>query len=132
MTRRLLMPLILPVLALSGCRWPGPAASPSAPCSPPAGGRCAADVAWSAPIHLTPGGMRLHGDVGCGGVLHATETSDRVTITLHVGAVPAGAMSCAVVDVGVRLGAPLGSRSVVDGVSGRTVRVVRGPEPSRR
>jgi hypothetical protein len=36
-----------------------------------------------------------------------------------------GSMSCAVPDLGVRLASPLGDRTVVDAVSGQTLRVVR-------
>jgi hypothetical protein len=134
MTRRLLLPLVLAVLALSGCAFGAAAApntaptpSPTSTCTPPAGGRCAADVAWSGAIHVSPDGQRLHGVVGCGGTLRAIETADTVTITLHVGAMGPGMMSCAMVDVGVRLARPLGSRSVVDGVSGHDVTVLRHP-----
>jgi hypothetical protein len=66
----------------------------------------------------------LHGVVGCGGSLHATENADTVTITLHVEAMGPGIMSCAMVDVGVRLAHPLGSRTVVDAVSGHDVKVL--------
>jgi hypothetical protein len=37
-----------------------------------------------------------------------------------------GSMSCAMVDVGVRLSSPLGQRTVVDAVSGKSLRVVSG------
>lgn len=121
--KHLLPVLLLTTAALSGCGAHA-ATEPTAACTPPAGGRCAADVAWSGPIQVQPGGRRLQGVVQCGGTLRATETTDRVTITLHVGAVPAGAMSCARVVVGVSLADPLGSRTVVDSVSGRTIRVV--------
>ena len=101
-----------------------PSTAPLAPvCSPPAGGRCAADVAWSGPIQVSADGRRLHGIVLCGGTLRATETSTRVSLTLHVAAVGAGAMSCARIDVAARLSQPLGSRTVVDQVSGRTIPV---------
>lgn len=136
MNRRLLLLLVLSVLALSGCASraaaspdPGPTRSPSSTCSPPAGGRCAADVAWPGAIRLSPDGQRLHGVVGCGGTLRATETTATVTITLHVGAMGPGMMSCAMIDVGVRLAQPLGSRTVVDGVSGHHVRVLPHPSP---
>jgi hypothetical protein len=75
-------------------------------------------------MHVSPDGRRLHGVVGCGGTLHATESADTVTITLHVGAMGPGMMSCAMVDVGVRLAHPLGSRTVVDAVSGHDVKVL--------
>lgn len=128
MTRRLLVPLILLLLALSGCRWQVSPESPAGTsCSPPAGGRCAADVAWRGPLVLSTDELRLHGGVGCGGTLRADETADTVTITLHVAALGPGMRSCALVDVGVRLHAPLGGRTVVDGVTGHEVRVIRHP-----
>jgi hypothetical protein len=68
-------------------------------------------------------GLRLHGVIGCGGTLNATETADQVTITLHVDAMGPGTMSCAMVDVGVQLTTPLGQRAVVDGVTGHVVHV---------
>jgi hypothetical protein len=75
-------------------------------------------------MHASPDGRRLHGVVGCGGTLHATESADTVTITLHVDAMGPGMMTCALVDVGVRLAHPLGSRTVVDAVSGHDVKVL--------
>jgi hypothetical protein len=72
---------------------------------------------------MSPDGRRLHGVVLCGGTLRATESADRVTITLHVGAMGPGMMSCAMVDVSVRLATPLGDRTVVDGVTGQVVHV---------
>ena len=98
---------------------------------PPAGGRCAADVAWPGAIQLSRDGTRLHGVVLCGGTLRATETGSTVSITLHVGAMGPGTMSCARADVGVRLIEPLGNRTVVDAVSGLRVQVVpvHHPEP---
>ncbi|MGY2873168.1 hypothetical protein ACVW00_000358 [Marmoricola sp. URHA0025 HA25] len=109
---------------LSACGAPSHIHLGGTGCTPPAGGRCAADVAWPGPIELSADGRRLHGIVLCGGTLHATETSHRVTVGLHVGAMGAGTMSCARVDVGVRLAAPLASRTVVDAVSGAVLRVV--------
>jgi hypothetical protein len=128
MNRRLLLPLLLLVVAVSGCASHAatprvdPTPSPAS-CSPPAGGRCAADVAWPRAIHLSSDGRRLHGRLICGGTLHAVETADRVTIRLHVSAMGPGTMSCAMIDVGVRLDSPLGDRVVVDAVSGRVVHV---------
>lgn len=134
MIRRSIAPVLLLVLALSGCASHAAVAPPPHPtpgCSPPAGGRCAADVAWRGPIHLTSDGLRLHARVGCGGVLHESETADTVRIRLHVGKMPPGSMSCALLDVGVRLAAPLGNRTVVDAVTGSVVRVVPDQRTSR-
>jgi hypothetical protein len=132
MNRRLLLSLLVLVVVLSGCAShaaasprPDPTPSPAA-CTPPAGGRCAADVRWPGAIHVSADGRRLHGLIGCGGTLRATETADTVTLTLHVGAMGPGTMSCAMVDVGVRLATPLGGRAVVDAVSGTPLRVVGG------
>jgi hypothetical protein len=132
MNRRLLVPLLLLLVALSGCAShaaaaprPDPTPSPVS-CTPPAGGRCAGDVGWPGAIHVSADGRRLHGIVNCGGTLHATETAETVTLTLHVGAMGGGSMSCARVDVGVRLSSPLGQRTVVDAVSGKSLRVVGG------
>jgi hypothetical protein len=121
--RGLVVAIVLSAV-LSGCSWHCNAHVRGAPCTPPAGGRCAADVAWPGPIELSPDGQRLHGIVLCGGTLHAIETSRQVTVTLHVGAMGPGIMSCARVDIGVRLSVPLGSRAFVDGVSGTRLRVV--------
>jgi hypothetical protein len=96
---------------------------PPASCTPSPGGRCAADVAWTGRIQVSADGQRLHGLVNCGGTLHATETGDTVTLTLHVNALRPGMMSCARVDVGVTLDQPLGQREVLDGVSGRPIQV---------
>ena len=125
MTRRLLVPLLLVVLALSACGWHASAApAAGASCSPPAGGQCASDVAWSGPLLVSADGLRLHGRVGCGGTLRVAETADTVTITLHVPAIGPGMRSCALVDVGARLAAPLDGRTVVDAVSGHEVKVL--------
>lgn len=123
--------VVLLVATLAAC---GTGASGHArACVPPAGGRCAADVAWPGPIEVSADGLRLHGIVLCGGVLHAVETHERVTLRLHVGAMGPGTLSCARVDVGVRLDAPLGSRTVVDRVSGHELRVARdSAQPSPR
>jgi hypothetical protein len=115
------------VVALAGCApalhgQAGP--PPRATCTPPAGGRCAADVAW--PGHILAGsrGRLLHGVINCGGTLAVVQQSaSRVTVRLHVGAMGPGTMSCARVDVGARLSAPLGNRPVYDAVSGRRLQV---------
>jgi hypothetical protein len=127
---RRLLPLLAVLVVLSGCgtglwaehRIP---ASPSATCTPPPGGRCAADVQWPGQIMVSPGGRLLHGVINCGGTLHVvSQTADRVVVRLHVGAMGPGAMSCARVDVGTRLAQPLGRRSVYDAVTGRRLPVV--------
>lgn len=130
MNRRLLAPLLLLLVVLSACAShaataprPDPTPSPAA-CTPPAGGRCAADVPWPGTIIVSADGRRLHGVINCGGTLKATETADTVTLTLHVGAMGPGTMSCARVDVGVRLATPLDGRTVVDAVSGKSLRVL--------
>jgi len=126
MTRRILAPLLLVVLALTACHGhtsSAPQADPS--CTPPVGGQCAGDVAWRGPLKISPDGRRLHGYVGCGGTLRADETAETVTITLHVAALGPGMRTCALADVGVQLASPLGDRTVVDAVSGQQVRVIR-------
>ena len=130
MRRAIVVLVLLVAPVLSACGSVG--VKEPAACVPPAGGRCAADVAWPGPIVLSTDGRRLHGVVMCGGDLHATETRDQVTLALHVGAMGPGTMSCARVDVGVRLDAPLGSRTVVDRVSGRVLDVVRDPGAADR
>lgn len=128
--RRLAPALAVLALLLTGCGAHAaatqgkPEPSPSS-CTAPAGGRCAGDVAWHGGIALSPDGRTLHGIVLCGGTLHATESADRVELRLHVGAVPAGGMMCARVNVSVRLAEPLGSRPVYDAVSGARIPVGR-------
>jgi hypothetical protein len=111
---------------LSGCGGHVAAAPRPDPCTPPAGGRCAADVAWHGGIALSPDGRTLGGIVLCGGTLHAAESAERVEIRLHVGAVGAGGMACARVPVTVQLAEPLGGRPVYDAVSGHRIPVGRG------
>jgi len=123
-TRRLLVPLLLVMLVLSACRGPAVAPRTDASCSPPAGGRCASDLAWRDPLQISADGRRLYGGrVACGGRLRAVETADRVTVTFHVSRMGPGTMTCALVDVGVRLASPLDGRPVYDAVSGRQIRV---------
>ena len=131
--RRLLATLVLGMALLSACGGHA-AAHPQAAdsCTPPAGGRCAADVAWGRSIDVSADDRHLGGIVICGGTLRATETDDQVTVRLHVGAMGPGTMLCARVPVSVTLQRPLGTRTVVDAVSGRTLRVVGGdPDGSR-
>jgi hypothetical protein len=124
--KRLLV-VLLTAAVLSGCGAHAATqpteTEPAAACTPPAGGRCATDVAWTGTIGVSADGRHLGGIVLCGGTLHATETDGRVTIRLHVGALGPGAMACARVPVRVALDAPLGHRVVVDAASGRTIRV---------
>lgn len=127
--RRLLPALAVFVLLFTGCGTHGAGASgtpdPSpTTCTPPAGGRCAGDVAWRGPISLASDGRTLYGTVICGGTLHATESPDRVDLLLHVGAVPRGGMTCARVKTAVRLSEPLGSRPVYDAVTGARITVL--------
>jgi hypothetical protein len=131
--RRLPSALAVLALVLTGCAphelWAGrpPTPSPSI-CTPPAGGRCAADVPWPGPIMVSPNGRELHGIINCGGTLRVVgQTTDRVTIRLHVGAMGPGSMSCARVEIGSRLSAPLGHRQVYDGVSGQRLDVLVAP-----
>jgi hypothetical protein len=128
--RRSVLPALLLGAVLAACgttQSVEPKSGPPASCTPSPGGRCAGDVPWAGPLHVSADGRRLHGVVGCGGTLHATETGDTVTVTLHVGALGPGMMTCARVDVGVTLGQPLGRRHVVDGVSGQPVQVASAP-----
>ena len=116
-------------LVLAGCghdvAGTTPTGHPTSSCSPPAGGRCAADVAWPGPISVAQGGRVLHGIINCGGTLAVLQqTADRVTVRLHVDAMGAGSMSCARVDVSAHLAAPLAGRPVYDEVTGHQIRVV--------
>jgi hypothetical protein len=128
MTRRWVMTLLAVLLTLTACSQArARVAPPPDRCTPPAGGRCAADVAWPGPIEVSADGRRLHGIVLCGGTLRVVgQTPDRVTLRLHVGAMGPGTMSCARVDVGARLAKPLAGRAVYDAVSGRRL-AVGGP-----
>jgi hypothetical protein len=126
---RLLPTLAVVALLVTGCGahdvvtvTPPPTLST---CAPPAGGRCAGNVAWRGPMTVTPDGRTLTGVVLCGGTFHATESRDRVMLRLHVGAIGPGAMLCARVDVRVTLARPLGGRRVYDAVSGDLVRIRR-------
>jgi hypothetical protein len=65
----------------------------------------------------------LGGPVLCGGTLHAIESADRVTLRLHLRRIGPGAMTCARVEVSVRLAEPLGSRPVYDAVTGDRIPV---------
>jgi hypothetical protein len=126
--KRLLATMALGMALLSACGAHAVATpKPADSCTPPAGGRCAGDVPWGRSIIVSADGRQLGGIVLCGGTLHATETDDRVTIRLHVGAMGPGTMTCARVSVEVTLREPLGTRTVVDAVTGRTVQVGDSP-----
>jgi hypothetical protein len=82
----------------------------------------------SADKHLSLGGVAVTRDgrtvtvvVVCGGKLQVRE-GQAVLLTWVAGAVGAGAMSCALVPLTVRLRRPLGLRPLVDAVSGRRLR----------
>ena len=124
---RLVLATLLAAPVLAGCGGHAEAKPPA--CASYGGGRCAEDVAWSGPIYLTRNGMRLHQVIICGGTLHASETADKVYLRLHLGEMGPGSMSCAKVDVGVRLAQPLGHRTVVDSVGHRAVHVSQGRPP---
>jgi hypothetical protein len=124
---RRMLALLAAGLVVTAC-GPGQRATvdrhPPPTCSPPAGGRCASDLPWHGAIDVSPDGRRIGGVVLCGGTLRATESALRVTITFHVGRMGPGTMTCARVPVVVVLDQPLGNKTVVDAVSGRTLRVV--------
>ena len=126
---RLLAPLaaasmIMTLLMAGGCATSG--------CTPQAGGRCAGPE--PIPPDLWPGtarsGRLLDGPavspdgrtiivfVECGGRLVVRESRDEVLVTWIASAVGAGGMSCAEVALTVYLRQPLGSRRLVDGVTG--------------
>jgi hypothetical protein len=125
--RRLVPALAALTLLVTGCgSHAAPIGTPApsvSTCAPPAGGRCAGNVAWPGRISVAPDGYTLSGPVLCGGTLHATESKDRVTLRLHVGAIGPGAMTCARVEVSVRLLEPLGARPVYDALTGARIPV---------
>jgi hypothetical protein len=111
------------VLALAGCASNSQESPPRASsCTPPAGGRCAGPEGVGAALvgDLSAGkdGRTIRGRFQCGGQLEASETPQRITVTYVASQVRAGAMLCALVPLSVHLAAPVGSRTVVDAVTG--------------
>jgi hypothetical protein len=94
-------------------------------CTPQGGSRCAGPEQISVPLTVSAGGRRLQGRFLCGGRLRVQETSSRVTVTYVASKVRPGGLMCAQVPLAARLQAPLGSRPVVDGVTGKPVAVKR-------
>jgi hypothetical protein len=94
-------------------------------CTPQGGSRCAGPEQISVPLTVSAGGRRLQGRFLCGGRLRVQETSSRVTVTYVASKVRPGGLMCAQVPLTARLQAPLGSRPVVDGVTGKPVAVKR-------
>lgn len=103
---------------------------PTTPCVPPAGGRCGGPAPverWLVgPLLVSADGRTLAGRFQCGGRLSAREAPGQVTLTFVASSVGAGAMSCALVPVSVALRSPLGTRTLVDGVTHQVL-----PAPSR-
>jgi hypothetical protein len=118
-----MLSMITMLFMVGGCATPG--------CAPPAGGRCAGpepippDLWWGTHRTGLQAGPAVSRDgraivviVSCGGRLVVHESQDEVLITWIVGAVGAGGMSCAEVALTAYLRQPLGSRRLVDGVTG--------------
>ena len=122
--------------ALAACSSSGNAADlvrhSAAPCTPPPGGRCAGPepvhvALYGGALAVSKDGRTIAGRFQCGGRLKAAETASRVTLTYIASRVGPGAMACALVPLSVRLDAPVGSRTVVDGVTGQHLHVVHWP-----
>src|SRR5581483_6805765 len=109
------------VIPVAGCAATG--------CTPPAGGRCAGPAPISTwlhgPLTLSADGRTISGRFGCGGRLSADETPSTVTITFHASAVKTAGLSCAMIELQVRIRAVLGARVVKDGVTGEVLEVHR-------
>ncbi len=103
-------------------------------CAPLGGGRCAGPEAVTDAIvgqlSADSAGTTISGRFQCGGELTASETSSHVVLTYVASAVTAGGMACAVVPLSVQLKAPLGSRTLIDGVSGGQLDVAPGSASS--
>lgn len=94
-------------------------------CQRNGGDDCQPPSALSSGVFLDANDRRLHVFVGCGGRLQAIETADRVSVKFTRHTFPGGmGVACAWVDVHTELGRALGSRIVVDGVSGRRLGVL--------
>jgi hypothetical protein len=115
--------MITMLLMVGGCATSG--------CTPLAGGRCAGPepiplYTWPGtprtPLYagpaVSPDGRTIIVIVPCGGRLAVHESQVEVLITWIASALGAGVMSCAEVTLTVHLRQPLGSRRLVDGVTG--------------
>jgi hypothetical protein len=67
---------------------------------------------------VSPDGRTIIAVVECGGRLVARESRDEVVVTYIASAVEPGGMSCGIVALTAHLRQPLGSRRLVDGVTG--------------
>jgi len=119
--------MIMMLLMAGGC-----AKSGTSGCTPQGGGRCAGPEPippdlWQGTAHsgrllegpaVSPDGRTIIAAVECGGRLVARESRDEVVVTYIASAVGAGGMSCAEVALTAYLRQPLGSRRLVDGVTG--------------
>lgn len=105
--------LLLCLVTFAGCGSNQPVCPNGSRCGP------AAPVAGGlvGPLSVTADGRTISGRFLCGGLLSATETGSRVTLTFLPNRVPAGARTCAMVPVRVGLAKPVGQRTVVDGVA---------------
>jgi len=119
------------LLVLVGTLLAGPAQLPSAPGDPPptpecgqvGGGRCAGPTPISpGVVSVAADGRTLMGAFACGGSLSASESQTQVRVTYTASAVQAGGLSCTSLILTVTLAAPLGSRTLVDGVNGASLR----------
>jgi hypothetical protein len=72
---------------------------------------------------LSRDGRTLHGRFACGGRLRVGESARRVVLTYLASYVRQGGMACAMVPLSVRLSSRLGSRDVIDGVTGQHLHI---------
>jgi hypothetical protein len=82
-------------------------------------------VALYSGLQLSSDGRTISGRFQCGGRLEASETARQVLLTYVASAVGPGAMACALVPLSVHLPTAVGSRTVIDGVSGQHLRVAQ-------
>lgn len=74
-------------------------------------------------------GRTITGRFQCGGHLEVDETDRTVTLTFIAASVARGAMACALVPLFAHLDAPIGSRTLVDGVNGQRLHFIHEPHP---